>query len=295
MPSEQREPEMQTAGAGVPVREEPFLFENHGQNLVGILALPEGAAVPRTGLVTLGGWSGYRIGAHGILTDFSRRAAAEGFACLRFDFRGRGDSEGEMQEASRASMIDDALRAMQVLRERVGCERVVLLGMCAGSQVAIGATAAGANPDALVLWSAPVSEQAEEEKAVASKRRHFLKDYAAKLLRPQTWRKLITGKLQPRKIAQVLSGQAGRADADDRTVDLRAAARLADFPAPLLFLYGTNDPVTPVALPYYRRILQARATQVSVEMIEGANHSFYGTEWKEQVLARTLEWLRRQT
>ena len=53
--------------------------------------------------------------------------------------------------------------------------------------------------------------------------------------------------------------------------------------------------MTPVALPYYRRILQARATQVSVEMIEGANHSFYGTEWKEQVLARTLEWLRRQT
>lgn len=274
--------------------ETPVVFQNEGANLVGILTRPAGSGAPRVGIVTAHGWSGYRIGPHGIVVDFARRAAELGYPSLRFDFRGRGDSEGEMEQANRASMIADCVCATSFLREQTGCERVVLVGICAGSQVAIGAAAEGARPDALLLWSAPLSEQTGEEQAVAAKRRHFLGEYARKLCRPETWRKLVTGKLQPKKIAHVLSGQQGRAAEDDRAVDLRCAARLADFGGPILFVYGTHDPITGVALPYYQRILAQRKEQVSVRLIEGANHSFYGTEWREQVLRQSLTWLQER-
>lgn len=270
------------------------MFQNQGQSLVGILSVPAGSAAPQAALITLHGWSGYRIGPHAICVDLCRRAAAAGYACLRFDFRGRGDSEGDLEQAKRATMIEDAVAAATFVRERTGCRKLVLAGICAGSQVAIGALSAGANADGMMVWSAPVSEQAEEEKAVVAKRKHFLGVYARKLFQVQTWKKLITGKLQPRKIAKVMSGEAGRAAEDDRTTDLRAAARLPEFAGPTLFIYGTHDPVTPVALPYYQKILEPRKDRMSVHIVEGANHSYYGTAWREEVLSRSLAWLQDQ-
>jgi len=273
-------------------QERPVRFQCNGRWVHGVLSLPKDPARPTTGLVTLHGWSGTRIGPHALFVSLARRAAEAGIACLRFDFRGRGDSEGEIAEATRATMIEDAVAAARFLREE-GCERVILVGLCAGSQVAIGAATQGADPDGLILWSAPVSEQAEEERAVAAKRRHFLREYARKLFRPQTWRKLIGGKLQFGKIARVLSGKAGIAATDDRAVDLQAAARLKEFRGPIFFVYGTHDPIAPVALPYYQRILASGQAEVSVTQIEGANHSFYGTAWREEVLEQTLAWLAR--
>lgn len=277
------------------VVEEALVFTHEGKRLVGVLSLPASSgSAPPVGIVALHGWSGYRIGPHGILTELMRRAAALGYACLRFDFRGRGDSEGEMEEATRASMIADGIRATEVLRERVGCQQVVLAGMCAGSQVAIGVAAMGGRADGLMLWSAPVSEQETEKKAVAAKRRHFLGEYARKLFRAATWRKLVTGKLRPRRILQVLSGRAGLAAADDRTVDLQAARLFAHFAGPVLLLYGTHDPMIAVALPYYQQLLQGGQSHVTLATIEGANHSFYGTHWKEEVLERSLAWLQQE-
>jgi exosortase A-associated hydrolase 2 len=283
-PSETRELSLRAG------QERPVCFQSSGRWLHGVLSLPKTPARPATGLVTLHGWSGTRIGPHALFVSLARRAAEAGIACLRFDFRGRGDSGGEIAEATRATMIEDAVAAARFLREE-GCERVILVGLCAGSQVAIGAAAQDAAPDGLILWSAPVSEQAEEERAVAAKRRHFLREYARKLFRPQTWRKLIGGKLQFGKIARVVSGKAGIAATDDRAVDLQAAARLKEFRGPIFFVYGTHDPIAPVALPYYQRILASGQAEVSVTQIEGANHSFYGTAWREEVLDQTLAWL----
>ncbi len=76
-------------------------------------------------------------------------------------------------------------------------------------------------------------------------------------------------------------------------MDLQAAARLKEFRGPIFFVYGTHDPIAPVALPYYQRILASGQAEVSVTQIEGANHSFYGTAWREEVLEQTLAWLAR--
>ena len=49
----------------------------------------------RLGVIILIGGPQYRAGAHRQFVHLARSLADEGIACLRFDFRGMGDSSGE--------------------------------------------------------------------------------------------------------------------------------------------------------------------------------------------------------
>ena len=78
-------------------------FEREGARRVGVLHLPE-TRVGETGVVFLHGWSGCRLGPHRMFVTCARRLCATGVPCLRFDFGGRGDSEGEWDTADIAQM-----------------------------------------------------------------------------------------------------------------------------------------------------------------------------------------------
>ena len=95
--------------------ERPVVFHSPAR-LVGVLSEPEGD--PRgAGIVFLHGWTGYRIGPHRIFVEAARRLAAVGYHSLRFDFRGRGDSDGEHGTTTLDQMIDDARAARRLLVE----------------------------------------------------------------------------------------------------------------------------------------------------------------------------------
>ena len=75
--------------------EEIALFGCKGDTLVGILAKPETPA--KTGIVVIVGGPQYRAGSHRQFVLLSRSLAAAGYAVLRFDYRGMGDSEGQQR------------------------------------------------------------------------------------------------------------------------------------------------------------------------------------------------------
>jgi hypothetical protein len=58
----------------------------------------------------------------------------------------------------------------------------------------------------------------------------------------------------------------------------------------MLLVYGTADPTTEEALAWYRE--QAKQTP-DVQLIEGANHSYYGVGWEREVIDTTREWLQK--
>ena len=116
--------------------ESPVTFTNEGSNLFGLLHQPDGAA-PRMGAVLLHGWSSCRMGPHRILVETARRLAGLGVAALRFDHRGRGDSEGDDDSADLDGMISDALAAADFLRERTGVRDLAMIGICSGGNVAL--------------------------------------------------------------------------------------------------------------------------------------------------------------
>src|SRR3546814_10518510 len=79
------------------------------------------------------------------------RLAADGVACLRFDYHGTGDSEGDDADFSPDLALADIACAAAELRRRVGDHPLVLMGIRASAPLAFHA-ADPAGADALWLW-----------------------------------------------------------------------------------------------------------------------------------------------
>jgi alpha/beta superfamily hydrolase len=273
--------------------ERAVAFENvAGQQLIGVYHEAAGAA---TAVITLHGWTGYRTGPHQMLTRAAREFAAAGCSVLRFDFAGRGDSGGDTEVATLATMADDTHAAISWCRE-AGHSRVVLLGLCSGCEVAVAA-AAEEGVQGLALWSAPVFAAVASDARTSRKRLHHLKAYARKLLRPATYAKIVTGRLDKKAIRQVVtqggggearnveSGEPGHLPPGWRAAALRGFEGVR---YPQLWIYGTADPTTAEALAWYR---QHAAVPATVHLVEGANHSYYSLAWEREVIAHTKAWL----
>ena len=100
------------------------------------------------------GWD--ELGSHRSLRALGATLAGAGYPALRFDFPGSGDSGGSPRDPQRLDAWTAAVGlAATSLRERSGCERIVVFGIGLGGMVAFRAAAAGAAVDDLVLWSVP--------------------------------------------------------------------------------------------------------------------------------------------
>lgn len=84
-------------------------------------------------------------------SQMAGRLAADGVACLRFDYHGTGDSEGDDADFSPDLALSDIVCAAAELRRRVGDHPLVLMGIRASAPLAFHA-ADPAKADALWLW-----------------------------------------------------------------------------------------------------------------------------------------------
>ncbi|MBI3921840.1 MAG: alpha/beta fold hydrolase [Armatimonadetes bacterium] len=284
----------------------PVSFESGQTRLFGLLQEPEQDGNRReqeVGVVFSHGWSGYRVGPHQMFVHAARSFALEGFPSLRFDFRGRGDSEGALEEANLITMVEDMRAAVECLLSNTQVRQVILLGICSGAEVAYGAAACHPAVAGLALWSAPVfwAEAATRQEVnvaqiEARKKAHYLKDYARKLFSPTTWKKLIAGKLQFGLIGRVLLGRR-KSSLEVRSVlspqEFReqTISKFSSFKGRVLGVYGTSDPTTPEALKWYEEACLRNSVPFEHHLVEGANHSYYSLTWERQVIDRTLAWL----
>ncbi len=91
------------------------------------------------------------VRAHRTLRHLAERLAAIGFAVLRFDFHGTGDSTGSERDAGRvAAWQQDVGLAVAEARRRSGCTTVGVVGLRLGATIA---ALAGVAVESLVLWS----------------------------------------------------------------------------------------------------------------------------------------------
>jgi uncharacterized protein len=274
--------------------ESPVSFTSQGCVLRGILHAPDDAAARRsTGIVFLNGWAGYRIGPHRIFVQAARRFSAAGYSALRFDFRGRGESEGEAGAATITTMIADATAAVKALCAEAGVERAILLGLCSGSKVALGASARDPRIAGLVLWS---GDPLTAGSVTAKQRRkgvHALRQYAGKLFRPATWRKLFHAQLNPRLIARALSGaeQQRASGADEAQRDRQILEQFRVFQGGVCFIYGGRDPAAPPAMEGFAAFCRANRIEHRLDVIPDADHNFTSLVWEQAVIDRTLDWL----
>ncbi len=90
--------------------------------------------------------------AHRACRQLSLLLARRGFHVLRFDYRGTGDSSGDIDDAGVERWVDDAGAAIDELRELSGLSQVSVIGLRLGAWFAARATERRTDVDRLVVW-----------------------------------------------------------------------------------------------------------------------------------------------
>lgn len=110
-----------------------------GRGLSGVLSEPaaSAAATSAPAVVFLNSGILHHVGASRLYVRLARRLAADGHACLRFDFSGIGDSEARKDALPFVESAPIETReAMDLLQQKLGLSEFVLLGLCSGADMA---------------------------------------------------------------------------------------------------------------------------------------------------------------
>lgn len=144
--------------------ENAFFVRLGDERLFAFLHLPDaplqGAAVLCAPLAEEKLWS------HRVFVSFARALAGRGFAVLRFDYRGEGDSDRGFEESDFDSRVADTHAAIDELKRLApGAGPVTLVGLRLGATIAAAAAATRDDVEQLLLWD-PVTDGADYMQSV---------------------------------------------------------------------------------------------------------------------------------
>lgn len=254
----------------------PGYFQAGPETLFGLLTpAPDGAGDAGV-LVVSGGLSGTStVGRNQLYVNIARIVASDGYHVGRFDYHGMGESTGVIDafhlEAD-ASFVEDVSAAATWLRDQ-GVRRMVVLGKCFGSRMALGAVDRIADLAGVVLIGPPVNDFGKGEKTVTRLATELsLTDYARRLLQPKVLERLA----DPRHRATYI--RAGKAKARVLAVAARRRLGLGDLGAPQA--PPAQGPV--VSAKFMRPLRQLLERGVRLQFVYGIDDDFYADFKKAQ-------------
>lgn len=291
-------------------------FDCEGQALFGLLSEPA-ALDAGTGVLLIVGGPQYRVGSHRQFTLLGRALAGAGVPCLRLDYRGMGDAQGERREFEQVDAdIAAAIDAWQ--RERPSLRRVVLWGLCDAASAALLYVHRRGDPRVAGLCLANPWVRTATSLARAQVKHYYLD----RLRQPAFWRKLLSGRVGLGAARELLGklaqsrapvlpvlpdgpkGPKGRKDAADaaRPADTRhyteqMADGLRGFGGPVLLILSGKDVVAGEFLdrcrdggPAWRGLLERPGLRR--EDLPDADHTFSTAAWRAQVERLTAAFVR---
>lgn len=280
-------------------------FACEGCWLYGVLSTPASAPLAPRGVVLVVGGPQYRVGSHRQFTLLARDLARQGVPVLRFDYRGMGDSEGEMRDFLN---IDADLRAAidAFTAELPSVREVVLWGLCDAASAAM----LYAHQDSRVAGLVLLNPWARTEEGAA---RAYLKHYyLSRLLQAGLWRKIARGQFDfpgamrsfaalcanamRRKNAPAANGATEPAATHSASLPERMLSGFSRFQGRSLVIISGADLTgrefsDMAAAPAWRRLM--RGKRVSRRTLAQADHTFSRPDWRDQVAQWTADWLQR--
>ena len=232
--------------------------------LRGLLHRPEGTD-PAPAVLMLHGFTGQHVEQDRLFVQAARVLAGLGFAVLRFDFYGSGDSDGDFEESSVQTELDDAVTALDWISAQPGIDpqRIGVLGLSLGGCVAALLAGQNSHIKALVLWN-----------AVGIPSLHF------------------TDIPQEGPDAFVVGGQQVSPQFLNAFHALGIPGTLQHYTGPGLVIRGTADDV--VLLPEAEALRAALGARGELFLVEGAGHTFQHPSQRAIVFEKTANWLRAQ-
>ena len=288
------------------IEERALSFACEGCWLYGVLSLPSDSAgsapLTQRGVVVVVGGPQYRVGSHRQFTLLARELAQRGVPVFRFDYRGMGDSEGEMRDFSD---IDADLRAAidTFVTEAPQVREVVLWGLCDAASAALFY----AHQDSRVAGLVLANPWARTEDGAA---RAYLKHYyLSRLLQPGLWKKIVQGRFDYVGALRSFGGLCASAirrkpgptgvtedsPAEAPSLPQRMLRGFGLFQGPTLFILSGADLTARefedmASDPAWRKLMGGK--RVSRQSLPDADHTFSRPDWRDQVAHWTADWLR---
>ncbi len=94
---------------------------------------------------------------HWAFRKLAEQLTKAGYDVLRFDYRGTGDSNGELADTTPLLWVEDIKRAARELKDVSGVRKISAVGFRLGALLLCQAASEGLALDALVLWEPVVS------------------------------------------------------------------------------------------------------------------------------------------
>ena len=272
-----------------------------GQSLVGVLCEP--AQAKEIAVIFVNAGNTHRCGPNRLYTILARRLAAKGYASLRFDISGIGDSPpatdlGKFRDYAARQVRE----AMDYLAKAKGHPHVVMLGLCGGADIAFDGGAANERAAGLVLVNgAFVDGDAFADlyhKASCTTANRF---YAAGLFSPRRWWRLVTFQSQfwkrlarRRQAAPPAHTACDRSTAAMASVDSRLKwETLARRKANVLLIYSEGSVFWDIYKAANEDYLKScyPADRLAVAFHKNADHTFTLLSAQERLANHIEQWL----
>jgi pimeloyl-ACP methyl ester carboxylesterase len=290
-PSSRSNPSTHVA-LGQRIREEVLQLSG----LFGVLTEPVSPnARSRAALVLLNIGANHHAGSNRMYVTLARRLAALGFCCVRVDFSGIGDSSvspgGRENDVYSRRSFEEARSVVDFLIAR-GATQVVLGGLCSGAYTAYHAATADSRVAGVVMVN-PLTFHWNDGDSLEVRTRQSFKAssfYRRALLRPETWLRLVRGKVDSPALArELLKRSDRRARREVRALWARLSGGMAETSdiergfralcsrgAPCLLLFSSND----AGIDLIEEHLGPAASKMSstpnfvMQVLRGPDHTF---------------------
>ena len=137
----------------------PFFFGRSDQPVYGVYH-PPGMPSRPLGFVFCAPLGQEYVRVHRALRQLADQLATNGAHVLRFDYRGTGDSYGELEDAAVSAWLEDAANAVEELKALGSLNRVSVMGLRFGALIASHLAAARKDIDGLAVWDPILSGSA---------------------------------------------------------------------------------------------------------------------------------------
>lgn len=285
--------------------EKPITFLCEDSELIGILNVPD--TPPRRGVIfVVADGPQYRAGVQRQFVTLARAMEKAGYAALRFDYRGMGDSEGIHRGFEHVN--EDIKAAIDALLAHCSSlEEVVLWGECDSSAAVLFYAYKDTRIKGISIANPWVRTAEGRSKTIV---KHY---YLNRLIEKEFWKKLFSGNFKFkdsfialwRNAVNVMrlrnhykASQNTAPDMSDsgQPLPIRLAYGLDKFEGEKLLILSGNDWIAKEFLeivdasPQWQKLLNDEKLQQYE--IPGADHSFSTKSSRNELIRLNLEWLK---